>query len=264
MPYSIITFLGLVGLLTSSYSLYAYYRATHDKDYRALCDINNRISCSKTFRGKFGHFLGLPNGFWGIILYIIIIVAAYYQASLWLFLLSGWAVIFSIRLAYILITKVKLLCIDCIIIYVVNALLLIVSSIVYLSLTTAIYILATIGLMVSIHIYYTYRKMLSDKKHKPYCDVSARVLCSASVMSPHGIFVGIHNGIWGIGFYLILPIFMYLMKIQVVFILSIIGVLIAARLAYILFWKLKKLCINCFIIYFVNILLLIISAVMYF
>lgn len=123
--------LGFIGLLTSLYSLYAFYRSVNDKDYHALCDINDKISCSKTFRGKYGSFLGLPNGIWGVVLYSFILYALYSSFIGWVLLLSIWSVIFSARLAYILATQVKLYCIDCIVIYTVNILLFVVSALLY-------------------------------------------------------------------------------------------------------------------------------------
>lgn len=128
----ILTLLGFIGLLTSAYSLYAYYRSVSDKNYHSLCDINDRISCSKTFRGKYGKFLGFPNGIWGVIFYSFLLYSVYELSIIWVFLLSVWGLFFSIRLFYILTTRVKVYCIDCILIYVVNALLFIVSFLEYI------------------------------------------------------------------------------------------------------------------------------------
>ena len=129
--FAFLNILGFLGLLTSLYSLYAYFRSVRDKDYHALCDINDRISCSKTFRGKYGKFLGLPNGLWGIIFYSAILYSVNMLSVGWVLLLSAWGAIFSVRLAYILSTRVKVYCIDCITIYIVNGLLLIAAFLEY-------------------------------------------------------------------------------------------------------------------------------------
>jgi len=132
------------------------------------------------------------------------------------------------------------------------------------SIIQALYVLSAMGFLISAYVYYTYRKMTSDKKFRPYCDINSKVVCSASVMSPYGKTVGVHNGIWGMLFYLLVLLAVYLGNILTVFILSVVAVLISCRLACILYFKLKKVCINCFMIYVVNISLLISSAFLYF
>jgi uncharacterized membrane protein len=125
-------------------------------------------------------------------------------------------------------------------------------------------LLAVIGFIVASYVYYTYSKIKSGEKCKPYCDINSRVICSESIMSPYGKMYGIHNGIWGMLFYLVIIALNIYGQKSTILILSIIAVLISIRLAYILHFKLKKICINCYIIYAVNFALLILSVYLFY
>jgi uncharacterized membrane protein len=39
--------IGLVGLALSGYAMYVEYQSEQNPSYEAMCDINNRVSCSK-------------------------------------------------------------------------------------------------------------------------------------------------------------------------------------------------------------------------
>lgn len=42
----------LAGIALSIYALHVELSKAHDKDYKALCDINEHMSCSKVFTSK--------------------------------------------------------------------------------------------------------------------------------------------------------------------------------------------------------------------
>ena len=48
-----------VGLFLSLYSLQVEIKAEHDKNYRAFCDINEHISCTKVFMSPYGRGFGI-------------------------------------------------------------------------------------------------------------------------------------------------------------------------------------------------------------
>jgi uncharacterized membrane protein len=127
-----------------------------------------------------------------------------------------------------------------------------------------IILLALIGFTVASYVYYTYCKMKSGGRFKPYCDINSHIICSESVMSPYGKMFGMHNGIWGMLFYLAIITLNFYGQKSIILILSIIAVIISIRLAYILNFKLKKICINCYIIYAVNLGLLVLSVYLFY
>ncbi|XP_037049050.1 vitamin K epoxide reductase complex subunit 1 [Bradysia coprophila] len=139
-----IKFLCVIGILLSAYSLYVKYRLARDSDYEALCDLSDRIKCTKVFHSRYGNGFGIigemlggdesifnqPNGINGIIFYTLIILLDF---SLNLHLtklqvaLSFISNLISIYLAYLLYFVFENLCIVCATLYVVNMLLLILS-----------------------------------------------------------------------------------------------------------------------------------------
>ncbi|KAJ6638826.1 Vitamin K epoxide reductase complex subunit 1 [Pseudolycoriella hygida] len=47
-----IRFLCIIAILLSSYSLYVKHRIAKDSSYEAMCDISERIKCTKVFDSK--------------------------------------------------------------------------------------------------------------------------------------------------------------------------------------------------------------------
>lgn len=132
--------LALIGVILSVYSLYVEFQAAHDRSYKALCDINEHVSCSKVFLSKYGRGFGLvekifgpdsvlnlPNPIFGIVFYGSVMVLCLFRFSLkvsgLLTLMSAASCIMSIYLAYIL-YFMKDICVVCVSTYVVNFLLL--------------------------------------------------------------------------------------------------------------------------------------------
>lgn len=124
--------LGILALIGLSLSLYAYHveqYAGKKKNYKPLCDIRERVSCTKAFTSAYGHTLGTSNSVWGILFYLIMVLLAVFGHIQYIFLLSALAVVGSVYLAYILYTRIQTLCIICTSIYVVNILLAVISYI---------------------------------------------------------------------------------------------------------------------------------------
>ena len=126
MPLTIITILAIIGLLLSIYALYVEKKSLNKK-YRPVCDINNRVSCTKAFSSSYGKILGIPNSVFGIIFYVIILILNALNNIQIIFYLAVISVLGSIYLAYVSHIKLKTFCIICNSIYLVNILLLIFS-----------------------------------------------------------------------------------------------------------------------------------------
>ncbi|KFB42504.1 AGAP000543-PA-like protein [Anopheles sinensis] len=132
---------GLVGLsafgfLLSLYTSYVELRAEQDRSYQALCDISERISCTKVFTSSYGRGFGIagkvfgeasalnvPNGFYGIFYYFLVAACSFSdhlriaRLNSYLILLSNGL---SLYLAYLLYFVLEDLCIVCVTTYAVN------------------------------------------------------------------------------------------------------------------------------------------------
>lgn len=119
--------ISIIGLLLSIYALYVERKNKREKLYKPICDISDKISCTKAFSSPYGKFIGLPNSLMGIIFYLIVIALAFYNQTQHLLYLSIVAMLGSLYLAYTSYIKMKNFCLVCSAIYLVNLLLLIFS-----------------------------------------------------------------------------------------------------------------------------------------
>ena len=119
--------LSAIGMLLSAYALRVEIRKKQNKDYKAMCDINDKVSCTKAFSSKYGRILLLPNSFYGIIFYLAVIALSIFNLANIIFYLAIISFIGTLYLIYVLYFKVKSFCLVCNGIYIINILLLIFS-----------------------------------------------------------------------------------------------------------------------------------------
>lgn len=117
--------LSILGFLLSLYSYYAEKKFCKTKR-KMICDINDKISCTKAFTSIYGKTFGISNSLYGMVFYLFILILSFYNLK-YVFYLSILAVLGSVYLAYVLYFKVKSFCIVCNSIYLVNILLLVFS-----------------------------------------------------------------------------------------------------------------------------------------
>lgn len=122
-----ILIIAICGFLVSFYDLYLKRKIDQNKDYKAVCDLNDRFSCTKVIVSEYGNTLGIPNAVWGLIFYSTVGALAYLEKLMLVWYLAIAGIIASIYLAYILYTKIKTVCLVCTTIYIINILLLISS-----------------------------------------------------------------------------------------------------------------------------------------
>ncbi|MBI4154854.1 vitamin K epoxide reductase family protein [Candidatus Woesearchaeota archaeon] len=113
----------IIGFLLSVYAYYVEWKASRVKNYKAVCDISENMSCGKAFNSPYGKTFGVSNSIGGIIFYIFIFFLSNYDL-MYVFYFSILAILGSIYLAYVSYFKLKNFCLVCIAIYVVNVLLL--------------------------------------------------------------------------------------------------------------------------------------------
>ena len=117
--------ISLIGFFLSVYA-YSVEKRSKSRGYKAACDINSKISCTKNFNSKYGRLFGISNSLIGMIFYCFVIVLMYIKPEAILYLAS-LSVFGSLYLAYLQFFKVRSFCIVCISVYLVNILLLIFS-----------------------------------------------------------------------------------------------------------------------------------------
>lgn len=116
-----------VGLCICLYGLYIERKLVHDQNYKALCDLSDRASCTKTFLSPWGKMLGISNILLGAFFYTGMIALAWLDQGALLFAGAVSACLVSLFLAYILYTKVKTFCLLCVSLYVTNIILLVLT-----------------------------------------------------------------------------------------------------------------------------------------
>ncbi len=119
-----IIILSIIGLLLSIYAVHVEKSKERIKNYKPICDVSNKISCTKVFSSEYSHILGIKNSILGIFFYASIIILSILNLNWIILSLLILAVLSSILLAYLQ-YKLKLFCIICISVYIINFLLLI-------------------------------------------------------------------------------------------------------------------------------------------
>jgi vitamin-K-epoxide reductase (warfarin-sensitive) len=114
----------LVGLGLSLYGFLVEQRLKENPNYKAVCDLSDRMSCTKPFKSPYGKILKFSNSTLGIIFYSVMIALNALNLHMLLFYGALSACAVSVVLAYVLYTKIQSFCLICTSIYVVNGILL--------------------------------------------------------------------------------------------------------------------------------------------
>ncbi|XP_046811122.1 vitamin K epoxide reductase complex subunit 1 [Lucilia cuprina] len=126
----------ILGLILSLYATYVEIKLLLNKDYRALCDLAPKLSCTAVFNSQYGKSFGFlnmffdektskwnpPNGIYGIIYYTLLLATTFLKRPELLKYQIVFCVlsnIMSLYLAYLLYI-LENICVVCVTIYVVN------------------------------------------------------------------------------------------------------------------------------------------------
>lgn len=120
-----------------------------------------------------------------------------------------------------------------------------------------IIILAAIGFCIAAYTYFTEKKFQKDPSFKPVCDISDKISCTKPMASPYANILFVSNAIIAMLFYVVIAIFALLHIKVAVLVTATAGVIGSLFLAYLLFFKIKTLCLLCTSMYLINILILI-------
>ena len=123
----IIQVIAVIGFLLSLYSYYVEQKIKKNHNYKALCDINDTVNCSKVAKSKYSHIVdGISNSVAGMLFYVVIFALSFYRMNYVLYL-SALSVLASLYLGYVQYFKIKGVCIVCSTVYIVNIILFIIT-----------------------------------------------------------------------------------------------------------------------------------------
>lgn len=116
--------LAIVGFLISVYAYITEEKLKEDATYKPVCDLSDRISCSKPLKSEYANIFYISNTIAGILFYAFLAVLAFFNMITGLFYAAIAACAASVYLAYLLYFKIGALCLICTSLYIINALLL--------------------------------------------------------------------------------------------------------------------------------------------
>lgn len=116
-------------------------------------------------------------------------------------------------------------------------------------------ILAVIGLAISVYGITVERNLQQNAQFKAVCDINDQISCTRPMLSSYNKLLGISN-IWASALYYVAIIILTMLNLdQFTAIVTYAGVAVSAVFAYILYFKIRSLCLICTSLYLVNIAL---------
>ncbi len=128
-----IQILAVLGFAASWYASAVERKAQRFSDYKAICDIRESMSCTKAFTSSYGKLFGVSNALGGLFFYTLLFILTLFGLPdhiFYLSLLSFWGTLYLIYISYV---KMKNFCVVCTFIYIINILLLIFATRIFLA-----------------------------------------------------------------------------------------------------------------------------------
>jgi vitamin-K-epoxide reductase (warfarin-sensitive) len=126
---------------------------------------------------------------------------------------------------------------------------------------TAVIILATLGVIISLYGMFVEYKVRREMNYHAACDITNTISCTKSFVSPYSKLLGISNIIICMIFYCAMLFFALLHNAAATMLLAWIGFAGALVYGYVLYFKVKALCLICTSLYIINILLVVVQYV---
>lgn len=128
---------------------------------------------------------------------------------------------------------------------------------------SVIILLCLIGIGISIYTYLLEQKIKKNPNHKAGCDISDRASCTKPMKSKYANLFYFSNSLVALAYYVLIIILTLLNVPMLLLVASIIGALVTCVFAYLLYFKIKTLCILCTSLYLINFLILILAIKSY-
>ncbi len=119
----IILILAMIGLVISLYGIMVERKLQQDMQYKAVCDISDKISCTRPMLSQYNKMLGISNSLAAALYYLIIIIAIPLNQPELVMIITSVGLLITIIYAYILYFKIQSLCLICTSLYIINILL---------------------------------------------------------------------------------------------------------------------------------------------
>ena len=122
-----------------------------------------------------------------------------------------------------------------------------------------LYLVASLGILSSLYAWYIHFRHLRNPEYESICDINEEVNCTKVVTGKYGTIFSIPNSIWGFLYYSLILMLSYHNLLLPIFWLSILSVLGSIYLGYILYFKLRQMCILCTLVYVLNVAMFVIA-----
>lgn len=119
-----------------------------------------------------------------------------------------------------------------------------------------IIVLAIVGFGISLYTYILEHKLKNNPTFKASCDLSDRFSCSKPILSPYGKLFMVSNALVGMLYYALTMILAIAHAYTMLLIAALGACGVSLVLAYILYTKIKTICILCTSLYIINFLIL--------
>lgn len=116
-------------------------------------------------------------------------------------------------------------------------------------------ILSIIGFCISLYTYVVEQIIKTKPEYRPACDINDYISCTKPMKTPYANIFYVSNAIVGILYYVLVAILSVYNAINLLLIVAIGACLVSIYLAYLLYFKIKALCILCTALYIINFLI---------
>ncbi len=120
--------------------------------------------------------------------------------------------------------------------------------------------LAAVGFCASLYAYFIERKIREKPDYKPVCDISDRISCTKPILSEYSNLFFFSNGLMGALFYAVIAALAFTDSFRLMMIATSVRLVATCFLAYLLYFKIRSLCLVCTLIYIINILLFLLAV----
>ncbi|MFT4303955.1 MAG: vitamin K epoxide reductase family protein [Candidatus Woesearchaeota archaeon] len=118
----------VIGIIVSIYVMYVEKKLKHNAKYKAICDINSKIFCTKVILDRSAYLVfGLHNSIIGILYYITVIIASFYANFILIVVISIPAIMMTIYLMIVTLIRIRKICIMCSITHILNIIIFIIA-----------------------------------------------------------------------------------------------------------------------------------------
>ena len=120
---------------------------------------------------------------------------------------------------------------------------------------TAVVVLSILGIIISLYGIFVENKVRRDMNYHAACDVSNTISCTKSFVSPYNKLLGVSNIVVCLVFYVAMLIFGLMDNATATMLLAWLGLAGTIVFAYVLYFKIKAVCLICTSMYIINIAL---------